>query len=91
MSFQKQIERQLAQEFSPSEPTILVDYQDAVIYGRRLQAWQMGRLFMLAGRTVLTALKRVINRRPALANVDKHLRRDIGLNSAGAMKVRGYL
>ena len=44
MSFHKQIERQLAQEFSPNEATILVDYNDAVYYGRRLQALEMERL-----------------------------------------------
>jgi hypothetical protein len=92
MSFHKQIERQLAQDFSPNEETILVDYQDAVFHGRRLQAWEMGRLFMLAGRAVMSALKHLIKpRRPIVANLDDHLRQDIGLTSAGLTKDRGYL
>lgn len=44
MSFHKKIEQQLARKFSPKEETILIDYQDAVFYGRRLQAKEMGRL-----------------------------------------------
>ena len=84
MSFHKQIERQLEQEFSPKEPTILVDYHDAVFYGRRLQALEMGRILKLAASALWRGIKRLLPTNPrSTDNLDQHLRQDIGLTSEG--------
>ncbi|NQV58399.1 MAG: hypothetical protein HQ502_01955 [Alphaproteobacteria bacterium] len=93
MSFHKQIERQLAQEFSPNEATILVDYNDAVFYGRRLQALEMGRLFGLAGRAVVKGVKGLfqLNRQTRIATLNDHMRRDIGMSPIGGSTGRGYI
>jgi hypothetical protein len=93
MSFHKQIERQLAQDFSPREETVLVDYNDVVFYGRRLQALEMGRLLAIAGRAVANAVKRLfsVDKRSNIANLNGHLRQDIGLGRIDGMKGRGYL
>ncbi len=93
MSFHKQIERQLTQEFSPSEATILVDYNDVVFYGRRLQALEMGRLFVLAGRAVVSGFKRLLptNRQAYIASLNDHMRQDIGLYPVSGSIGRGYL
>ncbi|MDA1099711.1 MAG: hypothetical protein O2967_12080 [Proteobacteria bacterium] len=92
MSFHKQIERQLAREFSPSEATILVDYNDAVFYGRRLQALEMGRLFGLAGRAMAKGFKRLLspNREARLTSLNDHMRQDIGLAPTGGSTARSY-
>jgi hypothetical protein len=93
MSFHKQIERQLAQEFSPNEATILVDYNDAVYYGRRLQALEMGRIIGIAVRAVLSGLGRLfqIGRQTPRISTNDHLRRDIGLDPVNSATTRGYL
>ena len=92
MSFHKQIERQLAQDFSPNEPTILVDYQDAVFYGRRLQAWEMGRILTYAVTAIWRGIKRLLRPGPpTVSSLNKHLRQDVGLTSDSATNGRGYL
>ena len=97
MSFHKKIEQQLARKFSPKEETILIDYQDAVFYGRRLQAKEMGRLLAIAWKAV-TAWVRGSANVSRSRNIDKlpnHLRHDIGLTPAiGSVNntaSRGYI
>ena len=97
MSFHKKIEQQLARKFSPKEETILIDYQDAVFYGPRLQAKEMGRLLAIAWKAVTAWVKGLANvSRPR--NIDKlpnHLRQDIGLapavGSVNNTASRGYI
>ncbi len=93
MSFHKQIERQLAQDFSPKEETVLIDYNDVVFHGRRLQALEMGRLLTIALRAVANAVKRLIptDRGSKFANLNEHLRRDIGVSTSNGFGSRGYL
>ena len=93
MSFYKQIERQLAQDFSPREATTLVDYNDVVFYGRRLQALEMGRLFGLAGRALAKGMKRLFqgNRQNRITALNDHIRQDIGLSPIGGSTGRGYI
>ncbi len=93
MSFHKQIERQLAQEFSPSEATILVDYNDAVFYGRRLQALAMGRLLGVAGRAVAKGFKSLLptNRQSSVGALNDHIRQDIGMSPIGRRQDHGYI
>ena len=93
MSFHKEIERQLAQDFSPGEATILVDYNDAVFYGRRLQALEMGRLFSLAGHALVTGVKRLFpgNRQARITALNDHMRQDIGMGPIGGSTGRGYI
>lgn len=93
MSFHKQIERQLEQDFSPNEATILVDYNDAVFYGRRLQAQEMGRLIGLAFRGLKGAVQSVFQAsgKRRVANLNDHMRRDIGLSPIGGSTGRGFI
>ena len=97
MSFHTQIEQQLAQDFSTKGETILVDYQDAVFYGRRLQAAEMSRLFGLAFHGIVngvTGFFKSFNNAP-IATVDNHIRQDIGLRptnvGAAGTEGRGYM
>lgn len=93
MSFHKQIERQLAQDFSPKEATILVDYNDAVYYGRRLQALEMGRLIGLAWRALTNGLKSLLqaHSESRIATMNDHMRQDIGLSPIGGSTGRGFI
>jgi hypothetical protein len=93
MSFQKKIERQLAQEFSPNEATILVDYDEAVLYGRRLQAQEIGRLIGLAVRAVAKGVKALyrMGRVNRITAMNDHMRQDIGLSPIGGSTGRGFI
>jgi|TARA_B100000315_G_scaffold224143_1_gene229443 predicted DNA-binding transcriptional regulator len=93
MSFHKQIERQMAQEFAPNQATILVDYNDVVFYGRRLQAQEMGRLFGLAVRAVVKGVKWLyrMGHQNRIASMNDYMRRDIGLSPIGGSTGRGYI
>ena len=99
LRFRQQVEHQLARGFSPEEETILVDFNDAIFYGRRLQALEMGRLIGLAWRGLvnrLEALKRIYRNQQSinmLYKMDDHLLKDIGINRCEIMAVAkaGYL
>jgi hypothetical protein len=97
MSFHKKIEEQLAQEFSPKEETILIDYQDAVFYGRRLQALEMGRLIALAWQAVVSGLKGLsqVSYRQNTDSLPNYLRQDVGLGpisgEVNTTASRGYI
>ena len=86
MRFRQQVESQLVTNFPPEEETILVDYNDVIYHGRRLQAQEMGRLIGLAWRGLanrLEVLKRVRHNRRTMAMVsqmDNHLLKDIGIS-----------
>jgi len=86
MRFRQQVESQLVANFPPEEETILVDYNDVIYHGRRLQAQEMGRLIGLAWRGLtnrLEVLKRVRHNRRTMAMVsqmDNHLLKDIGIS-----------
>jgi len=47
MRFRQQLETQLATSFSTENETILMDYNDVIYHGRRLQAQEVGRLIGL--------------------------------------------
>ena len=99
LRFRQQVEHQLARSFSPEEETNLVDYNDAIFYGRRLQALEMGRLIGLAWRGLvnrLEALKRIYRNQQSinmLYKMDDRLLKDIGINRCEimAMAKAGYL
>ena len=101
MSFHKQIEQQLSQEFSPKEATILIDYQDAGFYGRQLQAMEMGRQFAIAWKAVAGLVTKLgnISYRQNIDNLPNYLRQDVGLNlisgslngSFSGTSSRGYM
>ncbi len=99
LRFRQQVEHQLTRNFSPEEETILMDYNDAIFYGRRLQALEMGRLIGLAWRGLvnrLEALKRIYQNQRSinmLYQMDDHLLKDIGINRCEIMAVAkaGYL
>ena len=94
MSFHKKIEEQLAREFSTNEATDLIDYQDAVFYGRQLQAAEMSRVFGLGWKGAVKAAKGFVKafRQAPIASLDNHIRQDIGLAPKnGATAGRGYM
>ena len=99
LRFRQQVEHQLTKNFFPEEETILMDYNDAIFYGRRLQALEMGRLIGLTWRGLvnrLEALKRIYRNQQSinmLYKMDDRLLKDIGINRCEIMAVvkAGYL
>ena len=91
--FREQVEHQLAKHYSPEEETILVDYNDAIFYGRRLQAMEMGRLIGL-GRHALNIWLSSIRRSfqiqrvmTTLYKMDDRLLKDIGVSRSEILAV----
>ena len=86
MRFRQQVESQLVTNFPPEEETILVDYNDVIYHGRRLQAQEMGRLIGLAWRGLanrLEVLKRLQRKQRTMAMVSQmhdHLLKDLGIS-----------
>ena len=74
MRFRQQVESQLVTNFPPEEETILVDYNDVIYHGRRLQAQEMGRLIGLAWRGLanrLEVLKRLRHNQRTMTMVNQ--------------------
>ena len=86
MRFRQQLETQLATSFSTKNETILVDYNDVIYHGRRLQAQEMGRLIGLVwcGLEIrLEVLKRLRRNQRTMTVVNQmgdQLLKDIGIS-----------
>ena len=86
MRVRQQVQPQLATSFPTENETILVDYNDAIYHGRRLQAQEMGRLIGLVWRGLenrLEVLKRLQRNQRTMTMVNKmgdHLLKDIGIS-----------
>ncbi len=97
MSFQKQIEKQLAQEFSPKQTPIVLNYDEAVHLGRRLHDQEMHRLLSLAWHAFTAAVKRLAkaSHQRSIDSLPNYLRQDIGLRpfdgSVNGTTSRGYM
>ena len=86
MRFRQQLETQLATSFSTKNETILVDYNDVIYHGRRLQAQEVGRLIGLVWRGLeirLEVLKRLRRNQRTMTVVNQmgdQLLKDIGIS-----------
>ena len=97
--FRGQVEHQLAKHYSREEETILVDYNDAILYGRRLQALEMGRLIGLGRQALnnwLSSIRRSFQSQrvmTTLYKMDDRLLKDIGVSRSEILAVakRGYV
>ena len=97
--FRERVEYQLAKHYSPKEETILVDYNDAIFYGRRLQALEMGRLIGLGRHALnnwLSSIRHSFqNQRvmTTLYKMDDRLLKDIGVSRSEILAVakKGYV
>jgi len=96
--FREQVEHQLAKHYSPKEETILVDYNNAIFYGRRLQALEMGRLIGLGKQALgnwLSSIRLSFQSQSVMTTLykmDDRLLKDIGVSRSEILAVakKGY-